>query len=589
MSAGHVPQEHQSRASSGDADLSIALDQSSQQLPETRLATQFAQSIDNIQGHSAQLFGASSEADPWLLRHCQFDEFGMQNFHKQHFRNAGGVPIAGLIPVHFSISPDELQESARAETGVSTQHDRGAELSQVVPSEYGPRLVALFCRRVFPLLPVISRSQLGITPESPSPGLDRLESVPVHLRAAIYASALPFATDDSHLSVWQAYSKPSLARLWRIVYELMLEEIHQPHLSVLQALLLYLHKSPTDEPSWALPDTPFLWSLVGSTVGLATSLGLQLECVMYGLPSWEKRLRKRLWWAVYAEDKWRSLLMGRPPYIHRDEWDVDELQSSDFAPFQDHAYIPFQWFVELTLIAASVQSDLYSLTACHALSGDLNASIEKARPLLDRLSTWRSSFPDPSSCPYAMHFAYLTLVVYVYRALLRPTVQSSRPPHIIDLEDPALDPTIPLGDFGWDFSDLRDVAPFPAVDVSDSTSRAAVADEVFLTAESCAARVISSVRGLSFADVDGFWPAWSRIGFAVTSNFVLLLLVQAPSAQHVAKTKQLLDLWERSLCSHGRLWPLVRLGLARLHAFTSRGLARSFFLVAHGGEVGRSA
>ena len=207
-------------------------------------------------------------------------------------------------------------------------------------------------------MPTISRSQLGITPDVPFPRLHELEAMPVHLRAAIYASALPFSTDDNHLSIWQTYNKPSLVRLWRIVYELVLVEIHRPHLSVLQSLLLYLHKNPAHESNQALPDTPFLWSLVGSTVGLATSLGLQLECGMFGLPNWEKRLRKRLWWAVYAEDKWRSLLMGRPPFIRREEWDVTELQSVDFAPFQDQTHIVFKRFMDLTMIAESVQNDL---------------------------------------------------------------------------------------------------------------------------------------------------------------------------------------------------------------------------------------
>lgn len=67
----------------------------------------------------------------------------MRNLHRQHFRNAGGTPIADLIPVHVLVSPDELQQSAKKEPEFSTQYDRDAELSQIVPSEYGPRLVKL--------------------------------------------------------------------------------------------------------------------------------------------------------------------------------------------------------------------------------------------------------------------------------------------------------------------------------------------------------------------------------------------------------------------------------------------------------------
>lgn len=156
-SAGHsryspVSHAHHSQACSGDATLSIGLEQPSvtahssitpQQIPDTRLTTQFSQSIDKIQGHSAQLFGASSESDPWLLRHCQFDEFGMRNFHKTHFRNVGGVPIAQKIPVHFMISTNELYESVRDETRINAENDYDTELNHIVPPEYGPRLIAL--------------------------------------------------------------------------------------------------------------------------------------------------------------------------------------------------------------------------------------------------------------------------------------------------------------------------------------------------------------------------------------------------------------------------------------------------------------
>lgn len=172
-------------------------------------------------------------------------------------------------------------------------------------------------------MPVISRSQLcSIWNQS-------LQSISTLLLAAIYASALPFKIHDPELVVFGAYDESLCDRLWRIVYELILEEIHTPHLSVLQACLLYLQQLPTGSQS-ALADSPFQWSFLGSTVALAASLGLHLEPRPWGIPVWEKRLRRRLWWAVYLEDKWRSLLVGRPPFIRRDEWDVKDLEDIDF-------------------------------------------------------------------------------------------------------------------------------------------------------------------------------------------------------------------------------------------------------------------
>jgi hypothetical protein len=178
-------------------------------------------------------------------------------------------------------------------------------------------------RFVFPSMPVISRSQLcSIWNQS-------LQSISPHFLAAVYASALPFKIHDPELVVFGAYDESLCDRLWRMVYELILEEIHTPHLSVLQACLLYLQQLPTGSQS-ALADSPFHWSFLGSTVALAASLGLHLEPRPWGIPDWEKRLRRRLWWAVYLEDKWRSLLVGRPPFIRREEWDVKDLDYIDF-------------------------------------------------------------------------------------------------------------------------------------------------------------------------------------------------------------------------------------------------------------------
>jgi hypothetical protein len=228
-----------------------------------------------------------------------------------------------------------------------------------------------FCKHIFPMLPIISRSQLGISSTSRLPPRSALERVPLHLLAAIYASALRFVADDEHLSVWHSQTSPSTEAIWRLVYEELQEDVHQSQLSVVQAALLYLHKDPSDDGRHTLSDTPFVWSWVGKVVGLTTALGIHTECSMWAIPSWEKRLRKRIWWAVYAEDKWRSLLMGRPPYIHPQEWDIEDLDTSDFRSSSpdkpDAGTNLFRNFVSLTRIAESVQTTFYSLRAAQRL------------------------------------------------------------------------------------------------------------------------------------------------------------------------------------------------------------------------------
>ncbi|UNI24521.1 hypothetical protein JDV02_010258 [Purpureocillium takamizusanense] len=595
-----------------------------------RPSTQLSQSLDQIQGHAAVLLGGSSESDPWLLRHCRFDELGLRTFHKLHFRHAGGVPTGDKIPVHFLVSSDELCESAAGETRLAGERELREELDMLVPPAYGMRLIRLFHRHVFPIMPIVSRTQLGLTDMDSVPQRATLASLPVHLLAALYVSALPFAVHDDQLAMLHIYDALPLDRVWRIVYRSLQDGLHRPHLSVLQAALLYLHKTGgPDRRRYAASDTAFVWSLMGTVVGLAHSLGLHLECRMFGIPAWEKRLRRRLWWAVYIEDKWLSLLMGRPPYIRQDEWDVSALDDGDFDTHQQQqpvayasaVHVPrpnvksvaaFQDMARLALVADSVQVSLYSLRSCQKLAEDLPASIQAAKPLFDALNAWRSTIPvpepfrserlaslnhDADPYPASVYFAYLTLVVYVWRALLRPTVRSLPPPQIIDVDQslqqqeeeqhnqqgPLLQDTgFLFEDFSWDFSDLPEIELHLADDVTDTS---ATVKELHQAAQTWAVNLVNFTWHMSSSDFGEFWYSWSSISFAVVSNFLMVLLVQAPSSDNALKAKQMLENWRRVLRDQSKAFPLLLLAMTRLNGFYWAGLSETFCLPQHVQEV----
>lgn len=104
------------------------------------------QSLDQIDGSTAQLFGMSSESDPWLLRHCRYDEYGMRSLHRTHFRNVGGVPVEGLVPVHFLVTENDLLAPAKEATGFRPPggpNEARNELDAMVAPEHGRRLVSL--------------------------------------------------------------------------------------------------------------------------------------------------------------------------------------------------------------------------------------------------------------------------------------------------------------------------------------------------------------------------------------------------------------------------------------------------------------
>ncbi|OQD89110.1 hypothetical protein PENSOL_c068G04123 [Penicillium solitum] len=557
-------------------------------LPE-RPTPQAIQTLDYLKGVSSQLIGASGESDPWLLRHCKFDEHGFLLFHQVHFRNAGGVPREEKIPVHFLVTGDELYDAAKETTRYPNIGSRRDELNSLVPLECGQRLVSLFLRFIFPTLPIISRSKFGFTPSHPIPDTTVLQNIPTHLLAAIYALAQPFTKFDEYLSIINVYTTPPTDRLWRITFEMILEEIHTPHLATLQAGLLYLHKQHQGSQT-AVADSPFVWSFVGMLVGLATSLGLQLECRPMGLPAWERRLRRRLWWALYSEDKWRSLLMGRPPYIRNDEWDVTDLDDDDFRidteVFSlDHqareafCAIQFQGFARLFCLADEVQQRLFSLRAAQRLSSNFPESLATARSLLTKLKEWyfhlspnlrhqNKPFPrnNQSDC---LHFTYILLEVFIFRALLRPMVRSAAPPRLFEEPQDSLE--IMVDDYIAHIISDEEIDPVPAID--NDTGNA-----VLKAAENCAASMLRSVLRMP-CDLSAFWFSWCRIGFATVSSFMMLLVIQAPSKEHAIRARKLVDMWRQALV-RGQC-QMMDLALVRLNGPHWMGLTRNFFLPNH--------
>jgi hypothetical protein len=218
-------------------------------------------------------------------------------------------------------------------------------------------------------MPIIRSSyfEQGQLGETDLPAHSSLDNVPCHLLGAIYGLALPYARNDEQLAIMDMHNQLPHESVWRVVYESLQEQFHRPHLSALQAGLFYLHKLSQDKEIHVTSPTAFKLSWLGSLVGMAYNLGLQFETRMCALPAEERQTRRRLWWALYIEDKWLSLLMGRPPFIQHAEWDVGELDDSDFripqsAPFSSAPLAkvasPFRNMARLAVIAESVQSSL---------------------------------------------------------------------------------------------------------------------------------------------------------------------------------------------------------------------------------------
>jgi hypothetical protein len=151
--------------------------------------------------------------------------------------------------------------------------------------------------------------------------------MPTALLAAIYATALPFSSWDDKLCVEDVYSSLPVDSIWRLAHRCFTREIARARLSTVQAAILLLHRPVASQ---FVTDPPTNWVSVTSALAIAQSLGLHMDPTNWSLPGWEIRLRRRLWWTLFIEEKWRALTYGRPSHIHCENWHVSALTDKDF-------------------------------------------------------------------------------------------------------------------------------------------------------------------------------------------------------------------------------------------------------------------
>jgi hypothetical protein len=320
-----------------------------------------------------------------------------------------------------------------------------SDMANMFNEQEALRLIGLFFRFVYPYFPILSKSEL--CPNGTlSPSL--LHTLPMSLLSALYATALPFMIYDDLLATTTVHNPPSAQELFRISWLSVTQELHTPRLATLQACLLLLQRAPTNRYT---TDTPWKTSLVGWTVSLAQTLGLQKECGDWTtIPSWEMSLRKRLWFGVLIMDKWASLGAGMPSHIRSEDFDVLAITEADLeAPSlepnsnaipgflepeadRDH----FRLLSELTMILSDIMDSYYSLRASQRTSKDFSLSLNIAKPLRSRLKTWSENLPPalslkqhdrsdnhgmaPLSGNPSLSLACIVVQMTLFRALLRP-------------------------------------------------------------------------------------------------------------------------------------------------------------------------
>ena len=296
-----------------------------------------------------------------------------------------------------------------------------AEIEQTV-SGHGPALIDIYFHKVHPSYPVIQKKAF----------LDRHRQGDHQfnppLLAAMYLLALRWW---DHEPAVRGYPKPDMARLEYIAITGLNIAVQRPKISAVQAGLLLLQHAKSHT-----------WVLTVQLVALGQDIGLHLDCTDWTIPQWERRLRKRLAWALYMQDKWSALMHGRPSHINAADWNVDELTEGDFdetilplsPPDEDEdgalarGRIIFMQMITLTGIMAEVCATFYSEAAkaewARAGRRATQLVLNKAKPVQIKLKEWFARLPaeckmdSPDALGY-LHLAYFATEISIHRRIVQ--------------------------------------------------------------------------------------------------------------------------------------------------------------------------
>ncbi|WVR08413.1 hypothetical protein IAU60_005468 [Kwoniella sp. DSM 27419] len=144
---------------------------------------------------------------------------------------------------------------------------------------------------------------------------------------------------------------------------------------------------------------PSVWYLSGVTLRLCIGMGLHRSAArsMRNLTKYEVEMRKRVFWSCYTVDRMISLLLGRPPGISDDDFDVDlpEVYEPDEVPklesMRCSSMASAVHHIKLKQIESRIQRAVYGIRR----QGDANDYWQ----LLNALDDWEKTIPAEAAAP----------------------------------------------------------------------------------------------------------------------------------------------------------------------------------------------
>ncbi|KAJ7169652.1 hypothetical protein C8R46DRAFT_896215 [Mycena filopes] len=158
--------------------------------------------------------------------------------------------------------------------------------------------------------------------------------------------------------------RPSIAAIRSVMRASEEDTGHEPsRLSTISTALLDLSARP-------VVNVEENYILLARAIAQGQLLGLHVNPVNWAIPSWEKDLRRTLWWGLRIHDAWMSFLNSRPSHIQADnhsipipDADVSSPPSALHTPDTVRSPQSFIFLCRLSLLCSRLQSQVCTLAS----------------------------------------------------------------------------------------------------------------------------------------------------------------------------------------------------------------------------------
>lgn len=274
--------------------------------------------LEDNENRTAHSMGPAAEQDSYVLDSIPSGILSSpDDIDADMIQVYAGIKYPWDPPVYFCLLQDEFEPNENA------VKQAASDAIEILVGQHGPVLSRLFFEHIHPVLPILSKGRF-----LKQYAADKTK-LPASLRGAVYALASVFEKKDTSVKGILPFKQHQLVHH---ATDSLQRELDSPNLSKLQASLLLLHVKPNHVDSIEHPRT---WTSTAQAVATAQMIGLHQYAERWSLAPWEKRLRRKIWWATYVADVWSAVCHGNPPHIYPASFYTSDVTMGDLRSDED--------------------------------------------------------------------------------------------------------------------------------------------------------------------------------------------------------------------------------------------------------------